>query len=576
MRVMKQSLRKVVKVLNNPEEDGGFWLPNIQRPFVWSEEQTCRLFDSIMREYPISTLLVWKTRAEIKCRKFIDNYRATHSAHLSHFFVPPNKLKKGLVLDGQQRLQSLFIGLCGSHEGRELYLNMLSGEASAPEDIKYQFAFRASAEDDYDRIPAAFRKNRSRAYWVRFKDIVFSTRDPVTEAQKLLQDCPLELDDAMRSKISAILGQAFKTFHSDEGIVYQELDSIENAALYGEDDVVEVFIRANSGGTILGKSDLLFSLLSASWDQSNEEMEFLLEDLNRGGFAFDRDFVLKSCLVVLDRGARYEVSKFRQPGVREDIEAKWELISESIKDVSDRLQSETYIRCDKALPSYNVLMPLIYFRFHHKAKWQGTRDLGSYILRTSLAGTFNSSPDQLIDDIVEHLRKQSAFVTSDVLDLIRNRGKPVELSEDRLWEQGYGSKNVHLIFNLLYRDFNYSPLFDGNMPQVDHIFPQSELSRLRMLNPETGRNSLMKYKKPQRDQLANCMLLTAFENGFAQKNDALPTQWFGDKPDKYLEAHLIPTDRDLWKLENFEAFVDARKTLIQDRLKHFLLVRADA
>lgn len=143
----------------------------------------------------------------------------------------------------------------------------------------------------------------------------------------------------------------------------EEPDSIENADLYGEDDVVEVFIRANSGGTILGKSDLLFSLLSASWDQSNEEMEFLLEDLNRGGFAFDRDFVLKSCLVILDRGARYEVSKFRQPGVREDIEAKWELISESIKDVSDRLQSETYIRCDKALPSYNVLMPLIYSAF---------------------------------------------------------------------------------------------------------------------------------------------------------------------------------------------------------------------
>ncbi|MBU6374028.1 MAG: DUF262 domain-containing protein, partial [Alphaproteobacteria bacterium] len=162
MRVMKQSLRKVVKVLNNPEEDGGFWLPNIQRPFVWSEDQTCRLFDSIMREYPISTLLVWKTRAAIKCRKFIDNYRAIHSARLSSLFVPPNSSKKGLVLDGQQRLQSLFIGLSGSYEGRELYLNMLSGEAASPEDTKFQFAFRSSNVDDYDRIPAQFRRNRTR------------------------------------------------------------------------------------------------------------------------------------------------------------------------------------------------------------------------------------------------------------------------------------------------------------------------------------------------------------------------------------------------------------------------------
>jgi hypothetical protein len=59
----KLSIRKIVSYLSDEEaEGGGFWLPNIQRPFVWSEEQIARLFDSIMREYPISTLLVWKTR----------------------------------------------------------------------------------------------------------------------------------------------------------------------------------------------------------------------------------------------------------------------------------------------------------------------------------------------------------------------------------------------------------------------------------------------------------------------------------------------------------------------------------
>jgi hypothetical protein len=575
MRVTKQSLRKIVKVLNNHEEDGGFWLPNIQRPFVWSEEQTCRLFDSIMREYPISTLLVWKTRAAVKCRKFIDNYRAIHSARLSDFFVPIDATKKGLVLDGQQRLQSLFIGLCGSYEGRELYLNMLSGKASAPEDIKYQFAFRADSEDDFDRIPPQFRKGRSRAYWVRFKDIVFTTGNPLTEAERLVKACPIETDEAMRAKISANLGQAFKTFHSDEGVVYQELDSIENPDLYTEDDVVEVFIRANSGGTILSKSDLLFSLLSASWDQSNEAMEVLLEQLNRSGFAFNRDFVLKACLVVLNRGARYEVNKFRNPGVREEIEEKWDAIASAIKDVADRLVSETYIRCDKALPSYNVLMPLIYFRYHHPAEWRATTDIGNYILRASLAGTFSAAPDQLIDDITTFIADQKAFATSEVFDLIRGRGRPAELSEDRLWEQGYGSKNVHLIFNVLYRAFNYTPLFDGNMPQIDHIFPQGPLSKLRTLNPETGRNTLMKYKKPVRDQLANCMLLTAFENGFQEKCDALPSVWFEGKPPKYLDVHLIPRNPKLWEIDNFEAFVAARQALIRERLKGFLLVRAE-
>ena len=73
MKNQKRTMRKIVGFLNNPEEDGGFWLPNIHRPFVWSEGRICRLFDSILHEYPISTLLIWKTTSGIRRRKFIDN-----------------------------------------------------------------------------------------------------------------------------------------------------------------------------------------------------------------------------------------------------------------------------------------------------------------------------------------------------------------------------------------------------------------------------------------------------------------------------------------------------------------------
>src|SRR4029079_3626 len=105
------TIRRFVTYLNNSNEQGGFWLPNIQRPFVWKEEQIERLFDSILREYPISTLLIWKTKARIRRRKFIDNY--WHSLKLTAFYAPEDDKPKLLVLDGQQRLQSLFIGLLG-------------------------------------------------------------------------------------------------------------------------------------------------------------------------------------------------------------------------------------------------------------------------------------------------------------------------------------------------------------------------------------------------------------------------------------------------------------------------------
>ena len=100
----KLTIGKMVRALNNQEHGGGFWLPNIQRKFVWSEEQIERLFDSIMRQYPISTLLVWKTKASVRRREFIKNYH--DEPNLTDFYVPDDDKPKLLVLDGQQRLQS--------------------------------------------------------------------------------------------------------------------------------------------------------------------------------------------------------------------------------------------------------------------------------------------------------------------------------------------------------------------------------------------------------------------------------------------------------------------------------------
>ena len=118
MNNQKETIRKFVNYINNPGHLGGFWLPNIQRPFVWNEEQIERLYDSILREYPIGTLLIWKNKSKIKHRKFIDNWVDT--INLLQFNVPINENQKMLVLDGQQRMQSLFIGLKGSYNGREL------------------------------------------------------------------------------------------------------------------------------------------------------------------------------------------------------------------------------------------------------------------------------------------------------------------------------------------------------------------------------------------------------------------------------------------------------------------------
>ena len=75
----------------------------------------------------------------------------------------------------------------------------------------------------------------------------------------------------------------------------------------------------------------------------------------------------------------------------------------------------------------------------------------------------------------------------------------------KLPRDGRLSSHRTLTFNLLY-SFDYTPAYANNMPQVDHIFPQSLLRKVKSLNPNTGKKDLIKYREPVRNQLANCML----------------------------------------------------------------------
>lgn len=557
MKNQKHTIRKIVSFINNSDEDGGFWLPNIQRPFVWSEEQICRLFDSIMREYPISTLLVWKTASDIRRRKFIDNWKAT--LRLSDFYVPADKKKKSLVLDGQQRLQSLYIGLIGSYDGKELYFDILSGDVSAPDDIRYKFAFLSAEEAQFP--------------YVKFKALVFTTKRARELREEVVAGAGVSVSTEQQNKIDDHLSLIDRVFKMDEAVTYQELDSIDNPTLYTEDDVVEVFIRANSGGTKLSKSDLLFSLLSASWEVADERMEDALDSLNRHGFDFDRDFILKTCLVLLKQGARYEVQKFRSQGVRENIEADWDKIVNAIRDVLDFVRGKTFIRCDKALPSYLVLIPLVYLRYTREPKWKKAKDVDTYLLRCLLSGAFGGQPDNLLDGLVKLIDDSGDFSIDDVFNDIRSRGRALDITEDRLWQMGYGSDTIHLLFNIWYRDFNYTPAYENNLPQIDHIFPQSVLRGVKVVNPDTGR-PIMRYREAERNQLANCMLLSQEENGAGGKGATLPSDWFSERikqDTKYLEKHLIPDDPSLWELDRFDDFITARKILIKKRFKSLLV-----
>ena len=519
MRNKKETIRKFISLIDNEEEQGGLWLPNIQRYFIWSKDQIEKLFDSIMREYPIGNLLVWKTKEPVKMRKFIDNYR--DGVKLTDFYVPKSEKIKLLVLDGQQRLQSLFIALKGSYNGEELYFNVLSGKEEK-EDIKFEFKFINQAKADMEKG------------WVKVKSIVYDNREYDEIAENIVEkiESKRSLSGEEKKLIRKNILKLIKEFRDKENIAYTELDSVDNPEIYTLNDVVEIFIRANSGGTPLSKSDLMFSLLTANWEEVEEDLANFLEELNGTAFAFGRDFVLKTSLILIGAGAKYDVMKFRKKENLGKLQDNWNKIKKSIKEVKDFLCKYTFIKDDKALPSYLALIPLIYFNYKYSDKWKEANkgELAKWLTRALLTGAFSGSSDALLDALIRKIGERGYFDIDTINAEIINKGRAISISEESLLDTYYRDKKLYLIFALWYQDVNFKPAYEGNLPWVDHIFPQSKLGEVKEINPETGRK-IMKYKRQDRDQIANLMLLSAEENR-DEKKDKPPDEWLKEKDDK--------------------------------------------
>ena len=550
-----KTIKSLIADVNNADADGGgLWLPNIQRFFVWGEDQMERLYDSIMRQYPIPSLLIWKTRAEMRNRKFIDQY--TESIELKSLYRPLSKKTKRLVLDGQQRLQTLFIGLKGSLDGRTLHFDVLSGVPRHPEDVHFKFSFLNPETSNWP--------------WVSFPDLIYTRKLAGEISKDIIQKFNPILSDEESTRLARNIERAKREFEVTETLIFQEIDSTDEDTVYAVEDIVEIFIRANAGGTKLSKSDLMFSLMTSDWQTADIEMNEFLSEINGEQFSFDRDFVLKAAMVLLGQGARYDVEKLRSKELRETITKEWEKITESIRYVRDFLSQKTFVRSNKALPSYLALIPLIYFRHHFPTGWNGAKGKVDYLLRVLLTGAFSGRPDGLIDKIVHVIQKSKGFRAKEIFGVIREDGRNLALSESQLFEMGYGSRNIHLLFNIWHPRADYAPLWDGHLPQVDHIFPRSLLKKVKVENPETGHLTLQRYTAYDINQLANCMLLPASENGAGDKSDTPPDEWFDGKTADYLELHCIPTNKKLWKLNNYEQFIAARKQLIREKFPNLL------
>ena len=576
MTYRSETIISAVRKLNNQ-----YFLPAIQREFVWGPDQIIQLFDSVLRGYPISSFLFWELLPDHQDKwrsyKFIDRAsdRGTHNEVANTGGV--NNLF--LILDGQQRLTSLNIGLRGYYEvkvkygrwdnpqswsQRKLFINLLhdpqQGEAEDGDGIYYQLGFITTAP-----------KPRDDSYWFELGRVLSCQSEG--DFEELKEDIVESLPDTATKEqmrlVRKILDRLYRAIHIDQFIAYY----LEEEQDY--DRVLDIFVRANAGGTKLSKSDLLMSTVTASWagTDAREEIHGFVEQLNwelTRKNNFDKDFVMKSCLVLTDLPVKYRVQNFNHVNLTK-IRDNWGDIKRSLRATVEFVNQCGADRDN--LTSANALIPLAYFLLRHpeidltgssQLDMSNRQAMRKWLLGVLLTGAFSSSTDSALTEIRSVLQKFSGdtFPAKELNDALRKLGRasrPEDVLESVMGFQ-YGRKATVLALSLLYPDMPW-----GTVPHhVDHIFSRNKLSFSALNRP--GEIGL--YWR--RDAIENLCLLTESENESKGSRDL--DDWLSTRDDAFLDRHLIPRDRNLWKIEAFGDFIKSRRELLQAKLAEVLNV----
>jgi len=389
-----------------------YLLPAIQREFVWGTDQIERLFDSLMRDYPISSFLFWEVEKQnIGKYQFYEFVRDYHERDNRHNPKADLSGESGItaILDGQQRLTSLYIGLKGTYAyklprkrwdndsafpKRKLYLNLLS--PSENEDLAYNFSFLTKEEAS---------KNDSDNFWFLVGDILNLNEE------YQVNDYLIENDISSLEKNKYRF--ANKTLYKLHAVIHKN-KSINFFLEKGEslDKVLNIFIRVNSGGTQLSYSDLLLSIATAQWKEKDarEEITAFVDEINAigDGFNTNKDFVLKNCLVLGGfKDIAFKVDNFNQDNMIV-IEKKWEEISKAVKASFVIISSLGYHR--DTLTSNNALIPIAGYlykigspdNFSESSKYHEDRKkIFKWLVMVLLKRTFSGQPDNVLRPIRE-------------------------------------------------------------------------------------------------------------------------------------------------------------------------------
>ena len=524
--VILTSLVKISTVLDHIDS-GHMALPEFQRGYVWNGRQVRSLFDSLYRRHPIGGLLVWVTESRSADHRGDDQLAA-------------GVVK--LILDGQQRMTTLY----GVVRGRPP--SFFEGNTSTISNLR----FHLDSEEFGFYQPM---KMKDDPLWI-----------DVTELMQKGLAWAIGRLDASAAKFGEYVSRLSRLAEIVTVDLHVEEVTGEDKSL---DVVVDIFNRVNSGGTKLSKGDLALAKVCADWPDARETMKKMLREWESSGYRFTLDWVLRSVNTVLTGEAKFSFLHHKSSSEVQD--ALWrakKAIDTSLNMIAGRLGLDH----NRVLFGRFAVPVMVRYLDQHKGPLSAEeRDkLLFWFVQAGMWGRFSGSTETRIDQDL------AALDTTEPLDGL--------LEQLRLWHGGLRTEAGHFaawsvgarFYPVLYlltrmgqaQDWGTGlPLKSQllgpmNRLEVHHIFPKSQLYKRQ-------------FRRPEVNTLANFCFLTKDTN--LGISDRLPEDYFREVAVSHpgaLESQWIPIDQELWKIDNYLDFLEARRILLAEetnrRLRNLL------
>lgn len=418
MSELKQGSITIFEALDNIK-NSKYVIPAFQRQFVWNMDQIEKLWDSILLDYPISTFLFWRvdennTTWDTYFMNFLNNLTfnsknqadwGNNNYKLNNFDSRYNEIA---ILDGQQRLTALYVSLYGT-----LYIRQKNArKANKGGTISGLFI-----ELDRNKSTVDVDEFNSKQFDVQFNTKIgrvsptyFDVKEIMNEQirdddwrEKFFEEKISKVPDNSKEYARNILNKLYKKIYVEKILNFTEIIGMKH------NDALEMFVRFNSGGKALKKSEITMSILEAYWPQAKQEFSKLLcDELSR----FGSDFVIRTALMIYGDVIKSTINR----KLADDLKQYWNAFKRAIRNTANFLKDNN-IEVERFAGSWNVLLPIIYVIYYNPESWVQEKDaMRAYLIRAVLFGYFNSGTTAKLQQMKSDINAFNGFITFDLLN----------------------------------------------------------------------------------------------------------------------------------------------------------------